>query len=106
MRLDCFGPLLKFPGICWHSLQVGAAAEELAMPAFAGRIADLGRRFASYCGAGPRHRGGYIRSASGWSSGQTGLGNAAFRRGLAVDDWAAGFSMVSYHDVVSPTQAR
>jgi ADP-heptose:LPS heptosyltransferase len=48
MRLDFFGPLLHLPGICWHSLQVGGGADELAMPAFAGRIADLGRRFASF----------------------------------------------------------
>jgi Flp pilus assembly protein TadD len=48
LRLDFFGPLLHLPGIHWHSLQVGGAADELAMPAFAGRIADLGRRFASF----------------------------------------------------------
>ncbi|MGP8201492.1 MAG: tetratricopeptide repeat protein [Limisphaerales bacterium] len=48
VRLDFFGPLLRFPGICWYSLQVGGAADELAMPAFAGRITDLGRRFASF----------------------------------------------------------
>ena len=48
LRLDFFGRLLRFPGICWHSLQVGGAVDELAMPAFAGRMADLGRRFANF----------------------------------------------------------
>ena len=48
LRLDFFGPVLDLPGIHWHSLQFGGAADELAMTAFAVRIADLGRRFTSF----------------------------------------------------------
>ncbi len=48
MSLACFKPLLLLPGIQWYSLQVGRAAEELAAPAFAGRITDLGHRFADF----------------------------------------------------------
>jgi hypothetical protein len=48
LALDFFKPLLHRPGIQWYSLQVGRAAEELEAPAFAGRIVDLGRRFADF----------------------------------------------------------
>lgn len=48
MSLDRFQPLLNLPGLQWYSLQVGRAADELAAPPFAGRIADLGRRFADF----------------------------------------------------------
>jgi hypothetical protein len=41
-------PLLNLPGIHWHSLQVGDAAGVLAQPDFAGRITDLGSRFADF----------------------------------------------------------
>jgi hypothetical protein len=48
MGLDALAPLADLPGIHWHSLQVGRAAESLATSAFAGRIADWGPRFADF----------------------------------------------------------
>jgi len=48
LPLDCCEPLLALPGIHWYSLQVGLAADALAEPAFAGRLADLGRRLADF----------------------------------------------------------
>jgi hypothetical protein len=41
-------PLLKLPGIRWHSLQAGGAAQALAHPDFAGKIVDLGSRFGDF----------------------------------------------------------
>jgi tetratricopeptide (TPR) repeat protein len=41
-------PLLNLPGIRWHSLQVGDAADVLAQPDFAGRIVDLGSRLGDF----------------------------------------------------------
>lgn len=41
-------PLLKLPGIHWHSLQAGEAAQVLAQPDFAGRMVDLGSRFGDF----------------------------------------------------------
>jgi Flp pilus assembly protein TadD len=41
-------PLLTLPGIRWHSLQAGAAAQVLAHPDFAGKVVDLGSRFADF----------------------------------------------------------
>ena len=41
-------PLLKLPGIRWHSLQTGEAAQVLAHPDFAGKVVDLGRRFGNF----------------------------------------------------------
>jgi len=48
VALDCLTPLSALPGVHWHGLQVGRAADELAASAFAGRIADWGRRFADF----------------------------------------------------------
>jgi len=41
-------PLLKIPGIRWHSLQAGEAAQVLAHPDFAGKVVDLGSRFKDF----------------------------------------------------------
>jgi cytochrome c-type biogenesis protein CcmH/NrfG len=41
-------PLLRLPGIRWHSLQTGDAARVLAQPDFAGRIFDLGSRLSDF----------------------------------------------------------
>jgi Tfp pilus assembly protein PilF len=46
--LERLVPLLELPGVYWHSLQVGQAAEELAVSKHAGRIADWGRHFADF----------------------------------------------------------
>ena len=48
LSLDFCVPLLHLPRIQWYSLQVGRVADELAKPAFAGRIAGLGHRFADF----------------------------------------------------------
>ena len=41
-------PLLNVPGIRWHSLQTGEAAQALTHPDFAGKIVDLGNRFKDF----------------------------------------------------------
>jgi hypothetical protein len=46
--LAVLAPLLDVPGIAWFSLQVGEAAHEIAVSAWAGRIVDLAPRLPDF----------------------------------------------------------
>jgi tetratricopeptide (TPR) repeat protein len=48
LPLKFLKPLLELPGIRWHSLQVGEAAQALAHPDFAGKVVNLGSRFGDF----------------------------------------------------------
>jgi hypothetical protein len=48
MPVDFFRPLLRTPGVRWHSLQVGNRAQDLSRAGLEAAIADVGSRFRDF----------------------------------------------------------
>ena len=97
MPVSALAPLMAVPGIEWVSLQVGPGSGATSGAVRGGgRVGGAGRF--RQCGgpdrdARPGDRRGYVDGAPGGGDGVAGLGDAAVRAGLAVDDRAGGFAV-------------